>query len=122
MDTIECGEVRTNLAQDEQQNAVWLAEKKEKELKRLRRDEILKQNEMQLKIKKDMENEEKEKDTAEAKKVFKLNCGLNFNRCHIITFIRLYNLLVLHLYIHSYCSCSKNTTRWRKEKPKKDVV
>jgi len=57
------------LAREQQRNAVWMAEKRKKELKKLRQDEMLKQNDMQLKLKGNSRKDEKEKDLAEAKKV-----------------------------------------------------
>lgn len=55
--------------QKQQQNAVWRGEKQREELKKLRQDEMLKHNEMQLKLKEDWRKNEKEKDLAEMKKV-----------------------------------------------------
>lgn len=57
------------LAREQQRNTVWLTERREKELKKLRQDEMLKQNDMQLKLNEDSRKDEKEKDLAEVEKV-----------------------------------------------------
>ncbi|CAH1724840.1 unnamed protein product [Aphis gossypii] len=62
--TLKNREMQINLVMEQQRNAAWSAEKKEKELKNIQRDNMLKQNEMQLNIKKDKEKAEKEKDSA----------------------------------------------------------
>ncbi|XP_025194177.1 meiosis-specific nuclear structural protein 1-like [Melanaphis sacchari] len=60
--TMKNKEMQINLVNEQQRNAAWLAEKKEKELKNVQRDIMLQQNEMQLNIKKEEEKAEKEKD------------------------------------------------------------
>jgi len=61
--------MQINLVMEQQRSAAWSAEKKEKKLKNIQRDNMLKQNEMQLNIKKDKEKAEKEKDGALVKTV-----------------------------------------------------
>ncbi|XP_001944194.2 meiosis-specific nuclear structural protein 1-like [Acyrthosiphon pisum] len=60
--TSKNNEIQNKLIYEEQRSAAWLAEKKEKDLKILQRENMLKQNEIQLNIKKDKEKAEKEKD------------------------------------------------------------
>lgn len=67
--TLKNREMQINLVMEQQRNAAWSAEKKEKEQKNIQRDNMLKQNEMQLNIKKDKEKAEKEKDSALVKTV-----------------------------------------------------
>ncbi|CAI6372646.1 unnamed protein product [Macrosiphum euphorbiae] len=55
-------EMQNKLLYEEQRSATWLADKKEKDSKILQRENMLKQKEMQLNIKKDKEKAEKEKD------------------------------------------------------------
>lgn len=57
------------LEQERQQNAFWLAEKKERELKKIQQGETLKRNTEQLMMKKNKDMAEREKDMAEVKKV-----------------------------------------------------
>ena len=54
--------MQNKLLYEEQRSATWLADKKEKDSKILQRENMLKQKEMQLNIKKDKEKAEKEKD------------------------------------------------------------
>lgn len=67
--TLKNREIQINLVIEQQRSAAWSAEKKEKELKNIQRDNMLKQNEMQLNIKKDKEKAEKEKDSVLVKTV-----------------------------------------------------
>lgn len=68
--------------QEQKFNDNRLAMEKEKESKKLQKNEILKQNELQLKNKSDREKQSKEKDFVESKKVFTFNiyiCALRNN-------------------------------------------
>lgn len=67
--TAEKNEMRTMLVQEQQLHDLQLAEKRNKELKKLRQNVIVKENEIQLKIKEDKKKEEIEKDFTEARKV-----------------------------------------------------
>lgn len=81
-----------NLVQTKQQNAIWLAEEKEKELQIQRREEMLKQFKLQLQIKQDKENEEKKKDIDNVKEVSDTNDHLLLSIYNII-FV-LYTIIV----------------------------
>lgn len=56
--------MQNNLIYEQHRSVTLLKDKEEKGLKILQRDNMLKQNEMQLNIKKDKEKAEKEKDFA----------------------------------------------------------
>lgn len=57
------------LVQEQQLDTTWKEEKKMEELRKIQRDQMLKQNEMQLKIKKDSILNKKQNDMVEVKKV-----------------------------------------------------
>lgn len=61
--------MRIVLVQEQQRTAALLAERKEAELKKSRHDEIVKQNDMQLKLKEDCRRDEREKELAQVDKV-----------------------------------------------------
>lgn len=62
-------EIQDKLIHEQHRSNTLLAEKKDKDLKILQRDNILKQNEMQINIKKEKDKAEKEKNFALEKMV-----------------------------------------------------
>lgn len=97
------------LAQEEQLDTARKEEKKMEELRKIQRDQLLKQNEMQLKIKKDSIINKTQNNIVEVKKV-----GINilYYLCNLwINSIR--DVLSLR---ESFFKTFKTITRWKRRK------